>query len=749
ARLVLDTFQKDWGSKIMMSDEIKASLAAKDQLSAYRQEQIALLHKGRLTPEDRARLAELRSLIPEQIRFVREQEAAARRANKEGFWADRELKGVADMNIPFFNIAEMTVMRDPRFAFGGGHGMGPAVMVGYQTGQFVGERPNMWAGYHIGPGDRVLNILAQPAYVAAMGFGMSTRSFFSKMTGYTTIYHMDPEKGPHGGTGHEGGLVQAFQSLFRPSESNDWLTRLYLRPMLRTKYRDEYGFSAKDEATWAGERFTFPVSWKYGGGGKARGVDSAYAVDESKYQQMGQDASEEMRRRKLGLTFREEYTLWDKRYAASNREQLQSSIDALRGQLALASDSAERRIIKSEIRELSDTLRTDRAAWHIPGISALFRQGYYAVENRAGYDISAAGGAHRPYEMSNPWFKNTGRVNIPGMFYQDWEGGGSSPHLQVFPRVARTLVNSPKEILATLPERIGMEGDAGGVGRELRRDALRDVFRHDTPFLSKFMELEMERLSYSFTNSPYIIPLAPLYVIAYQQLKKSAWGKRQPWSTEAPGERELGPLSDDERRQEALMRGAQAREAGLGHTTYRCPAHGLELSTREACPLCRSQAQYEAEAESKLPKRYSKIKEAAKNWIESSTPFTGYTHYYNQSHCPHHGIAYDRGTACPLCLQDQVKKAGGPAAARADAFMREVGDINRQLKAVAADRTMHDEERAREMDRLLAEREKLGEAHGLQVERDRRMGYRESKDYIRSQIALIRETEKKQAAKFE
>ena len=80
---------------------------------------------------------------------------------------DRDVKRVGDLYLPFFNVAELTVMRDPRIAFGGGHGLAPAVMVGYQTGQFVTERPNMWAGYHLGPGDRVLNVLAKPAGIVA------------------------------------------------------------------------------------------------------------------------------------------------------------------------------------------------------------------------------------------------------------------------------------------------------------------------------------------------------------------------------------------------------------------------------------------------------------------------------------------------------------------------------------------------------------------------------------------------------
>ncbi|VVB56475.1 Uncharacterised protein [uncultured archaeon] len=790
ARIVMFAAEANIRTNKLYSEEVQDSLNAKKKLEQARVQQLELLSKPSLTAEEQVRLGALRGEISQLVRDIPRLEERARQYQTDNRNADKNLRGVADLANPFYNVNENVNMRDPRIAFGGGYAMGAALMVGYQTGQFVGERPQMWAGYHLLPGDRVMNLFARPNYYASMLFGMHTRTFFTKMTGYTTVYHQDPERGPMAANNHEPGVIEGVQSLFKPGLNFDWFTRFYANPVMRgfraRDYKDEFGWAIKEETNWGGIRYNLPWTFKYGKGvgGRGGGTDYTSEIDQRKYQAMGLDAGEEMRRRKIGLTFREEYLLWDRREQAENQMNMRQGIDAMRSRLNSITDPVERRMMQSQIREFGDVLNTTRTAWSLPGVRSFTRQNYYAVENRSGYDIAAIGESHRPWELYAWSHKNVGPVvPIPGMLYVDQEGSS-----RLFPRLARTISNpiltptsnlydryanykaggesvqhksplSPFSMLQGMGDSMSMPGrerGTPGVEQDLFRDALRDVYRRETPALGKFFELDMQRQSWSFQNSEYTIPLAPLYLGLFHVFRhNSAWARQQTWNQHTPREKDLGEMTDEQRRAERAMHTARQAAIGLGDTSYRCPTHGLTIRGEQMCPLCRSAEAIRQEREQTgLDPWIRKKREQMKSWVTASFSFSehigqNYMHYQDQAHCSTHGIGYRRGTACPLCLEDAARRNGGEAAGRVEEFRRTVRDYEKRMREVETDRRVSEVERGKKLMALSEERETRLTQLNLQIERDTRMGYHQGLAYLQAEMERLRKMEAERNYKVE
>ncbi len=793
ARVVIQSYAKDAFSEKLYSSEVQDSLNAKKELGRLRGEQLDLLKQTHLSMDQQQKLAQLRTDISKQMQEVQRLEQASRDYQKNNSYVDRQLKRVADLWLPFYNVAEQTNMRDPRIAAGGGYAMGPAMMVGYQTGQFVGERPQMWAGYALNPGDRMLNILARPSQWAAIAFGSHTRTFFTKMTGYTTVYHVDPERGISGTNTHEQGVVEAFQSLFKPSQSFDWLTRLNIKPVVRgfspSKYKNEFGWDVSEENSWYGKTYNWPVTFKGSGTPKSGTTESLSSIDANRYAMMGMDLGVAKRQTKPGMSFREEYTVWNQRDKAQMESESRANIEAMRERLNTIKDPTERRLLQYQIREAQDVADTTRRMWNIPGMGAFFRQGYYGVENRAGYDIAASGGSHRPWEMLAPYHKNVDGAWVPGMLELDRAG-----NLQLFPRLARTIsgswmgsgeamytgkqkgafgtggerhATSPLSQYEKLEYGVGMGGSAekgygiqdisqygtaymtgSGSGRDLFRDALRDTYRRETPLLPKMLDLEMQRQSWSFQNSEYVIPLAPLYLGIYHIWRHSSkTAREQSWNRDAPNERDYGELTADEKRQTAVMRERMMR---AGDSTYSCPTHGIILRGGQACPLCRSEEALKAEKENTFLKRvparkFEQMKDWGRSWMSLGTGMPGYyTHYMDQAHCSIHQVGYPRGTACPLCMEKQVK------ASRSDAERRQMLELDSKLKGYAKEidsiygnRRLSELERGRKIAEVVDKREETVQKMGISFERDTRMGFSQGRAYLQAEMERLKEEEKK------
>ncbi len=793
ARIVLFAAEKNIKEGNMYSDEVQASLRAKDNLVRMRERQMELISKTNLSAAEQGELARVRTDIDRLVRDIPNLEQTARKYQKDHFNADRNLKSVGDMAVSYYNLNEQNNMRDPRFAFGGGYAMGAALMTGYQTGQFVGERPQMWAGYHIYPGDRVLNLLSRPNYWASNMFGTHTRTFFTKMTGYTTVYHQDPERGPMAANNHEPGIIAGVQSLFKPSMNFDWLTHFYAKPLMRgdgfldsfnpKHYKNEFGRNWVDETNWVGQRYNLPFSFKYGKGDKGRGGGSDYSsqIDIDKYKSMGMDVGEELRRRKLGLSFREEYMLWDKREGAKLENDVRQNIDAMKSRLGSVHDATERQMLQSQIREISMANDAAKGAWHLPGVRSFMRQGFYGVENRAGYDIAAIGESHRPWELYSWAMKNVGPiVTIPGMLFIDQEW-----NWKVFPRVARSII-SPTETPTTnwydrhknekenKPQWKSEIGDFNkmrvaqgkysdpirpqetfGIEQDLFRDALRDTFRRETPALSKFFELDSQRQSWSFQNSEYTIPLAPLYLGLYHIFRhNSSWARQQTWNQHTPREKDLGELNDEERRAERAIRTAQASAAQQGAATYPCPVCGLQLRSGQACPLHRSSDAIEQEREHKgLGPWSAKKREQLKTWVISSFSISenighGYLAQQDSAHCSIHGLLF-KGTACPLCLENYARKEGGDARERVKQFKQYADDYGRQMYKVQKDKNMNELEKGRRLADLQQEREDLIKGLNLNIDRDTRMGFHQGRMYLQAEMERLKKMERERNYRVE
>lgn len=757
ARVVLEAFSRQ--AEQFYSDETRASREAKERLGGLRREERELLGKMAPTFDETRRLEYLRTHeIPTLSRQVEQLEAKARENNRQFGGADRHTRWMKEAWVPFYNVAELTVMRDPRIAFGGGYGMSQATMVGYQTGQFVGERTMMNFGYGIGPSDRMANVLVRPTYYTAMVYGMLTRTFFTKLTGYTTIYHMDIERGVHG-TSHEPEILGAFQSVFKPRLSMDWLTRAFAKPFVRKKWTDEFGTEILDESKWAGARYVSPLSWKSVVQG---GAEELYRRDEDTYRLKGINAYDEVRQRKLGLSFREEFSLWDKRYAAGDIEANRRTMESLQARAAASKDPAERELLRHMAGEMRDMVETSRKIWSVPFIGNWFRQGYYAMENRSGYDMSAIGSAHRPPEMFWPYFKNMDWSAIPGMLYSTKGNYGEAGTMELFPRVTRTLAqgDGPLKKMADhlQPREVDGLGTVGNVGRDVHRDSLRDLYRRETPLLTKFVDLEMQRAGFGFLNSPYIIPLAPTYLGAYHLAKRFIPSMREKaFTIETPSERHLGPLSGQEAAQEERMRTERTRAMRQGEGTYSCPTHGITLPVGATCPLCRSTVNYEMDKyQASFARKAEKAGQWAVNAVQSAYGIHGYDHYMNQAHCPMHGIAFDRGTACPLCLERKVREetvgGGGRDRSRRMSEMREANKrlegYTREMEKVASDRRLNEEERVRRVREIAQRREQFVADRGISSEADTRMSYEQSREQLKSEMQRVAELERRFGAKF-
>ena len=762
ARIALESYNYDFKQKALLSEKTSESLNAKSLLASRRNELASLIANPNASKEDLQRINDLRrNLIPQALEDAKQAEKLAIREHRQFGNIDRDVKRVADTYVPFFNVAEQTVMRDPRITYGSAYGLGPAMMSGYQTGQFVSERPQMWAGYHLLPGDRIANFLARPSYLATMAFGMHTRTFFTKLTGYTTIYHLDPERGLT--NTHEAGFREGLTSLFRPMQSFDWFTRS-MRPFFRGfKLRDEFGFSLTEESSWQGSRFRLsPFSFKTGG------TEDPYEFDKTYQATRGIDLQSKMRTKKIGLTFREELQLEHTKNNAYNKVQSDAIIQNLKNYLKTSDNWDEKRMIRQQIREFKELFSAKKTSsiFNVPilgnFVSSFTRQGYYSVENRSGYDISAIGGVHRPGEMVWAFHDTINQAPTPGMFYTDFEN-----RMHMFPYVTMTLANPlAGSKLATMtervtPQRLELSGDdylqKSGVGRPIQAEAIRDVYRRTTPIFLEFMKIEQERQMFQAHNSPYIFPIAPLYIFGYHFIKKHVPSlNNAPWSSSHPKHKDQfaysrlsdkitgssARLSQEDRESYDKMQSARSAAISQSVREYSCPTHGISLPVGTACPLCRSQEQ--ADLERKLPgfwrRSGSKFAVMAKGLATSYATVSNtltpknYDYQYNQSMCPSHGIVHARGTVCSLCLQEKVVR-GEITKENSKLFKERIKQINNEIYDTYNNLKLSSDQRSKLVDDKIEEKQLAMQEFNVFLNIDKRdVSYRHSRPYIWAKI---------------
>ncbi|MFN3909798.1 MAG: hypothetical protein ACK4J0_01015 [Candidatus Anstonellaceae archaeon] len=149
----------------------------------------------------------------------------------------------------FYNVAEQTVMRDPRITYGSGYGLDPAVMSGYPTGQYFPEHPRLYSFYEGIPGSKLGYPFWVISYHLGRAFAVLNRPFFTNMVGYTTVYRMDPEVGYPYGHHEKPSFFQSLRSLLNPFYSFDVLRLAKDFPLLsigiKPKEKDIFAFMDK------------------------------------------------------------------------------------------------------------------------------------------------------------------------------------------------------------------------------------------------------------------------------------------------------------------------------------------------------------------------------------------------------------------------------------------------------------------------------------------------------------------------
>jgi len=440
----------------------------------------------------------------------------------------------------FYLVAEQTVMRDPRITYGGGYGLEPAVMSTYPSGQYYNEPPILWAFFEGIPGSKLTYPLYAFSWHLGKTFAIINRPFFTLLTGYTTVYHQDPEQGYPYGFFERGTIIEAVRSFLKPSMS------MRVGDIFRT--------------------FSKPVS-----------------------------------------------------------EMLPADIN---------------RVLGGGELELYN------------------KEGFYSVSHRSDLDMVAAGGRQRPLELTSPHESPSivYRTDVPGKLFYSWAG------IRYLYPYAAYGVAYPREggSLALLNRYMAQTYENTTV------DVYRDIYKINTSLFSHQERLNQTIQAFGLLNSPYVFPIAPLPVIAWQFIKRFRAFRNQPWNVLPP---------DTEPPSEVLLsRGAlenailEARQSGA--TTYVCPVHGIRLPVSTPCPICTFDTRTRAERISARIQNFVERKGFSLYYAfthsffyaplkEGDLPPYGADKYYAlKVHCPFHHIYYERGTVCPLCLKEAHARSG-------------------------------------------------------------------------------------------
>jgi uncharacterized Zn finger protein (UPF0148 family) len=423
-------------------------------------------------------------------------------------------------------------------------------------------------------------------------------------------------------------------------------------------------------------------------------------------------------------------------------------------------------MIRQQIREMKEIFSTKKMAgiYNVPivgrFVSSFTRQGYYSVENRSGYDISAIGGAHRPGEMVWAFHDTINQAPTPGMFYTDFDN-----RMHMFPYVTATLANPLKGsklhdmTSRVTPQRLELSGDdylqKSGVGRPIEAEAIRDVYRRNTPIFLEFLKIEQERQMFQAHNSPYIFPLAPAYLLAYHFLIKRNVPAltNAPWSSSQPkhkdqflykkasdyisGSKDL--LDPSTKAKYSQMESVKNMHTASGASEYTCPTHGIHLPIGTLCPICRSNEQAEIERKS-TGKLWQKLKSSARGFSASYTTISNsitphsYDYHYNQTMCPQHGLLHARGTPCPVCLNEKVNR-GETTKENAKLFTERIKKLNKEIEGAYKNLKYSENQRNELVEDIIAQKQQAMQEFNLFLNIDKRdMSYRHSRQYIWAKI---------------
>ena len=145
---------------------------------------------------------------------------------------------------------------------------------------------------------------------------------------------------------------------------------------------------------------------------------------------------------------------------------------------------------------------------------------------------------------------------------------------------------------------------------------------------------------------------------------------------------------------------------------------------------------------------------SAKNWALSaaslggSIPIGNYDHYFNQTHCPSHGILHTRGTVCPLCLQDKVH-SGELSKQNAQILNERLKELNKEIEKIYTNLSFSQSEREAQIDETIAQKRQVAKDMNMLFNLDKRdTSYKHSREYLQSQLKQIAEYDKKYGYKI-
>jgi hypothetical protein len=562
---------------------------------------------------------------------------------------DRSLLAVRGQMLNFYNITESSVMRDPRIAIGAGYGIQYGPMVGYQTGQFVYERPSMIFGPGLLPGDATANWLMRPTYWTAVMFSQIARPFYTSIIGYPSVYDNDMF---YGASMRKGNIRRAVGEALSITQNLEIFHRFTL-PRIRKKeeYFTEEGFRITGEG-WYGKRFLAPITFRR----DVEGVGTA-ENEERRLQLLGiqSEAGQDVKRRMLGshglqrtemrMEIERAQAEMD-RYARGNadlrttRDELIRVLAAERSTLtadqikdlndAIARRSKELHDNEAAIRRETSARKeaeqyAERPLEKMPGVfGRLFQPGYYNILNLGGYDIALEGSRMRGFDLYAPYHKSgIWKPPVPGMLdITPSVPGVSESEWRMFPRVAaHVMANSTlAELTRFKTYGLGANGDVEAKGdwyRSPEMESNRDVYRHEDSPILRLAKLESERMGYSFLNSPFSIPLSPLAgAIWFGAVRKtsfirnqaSAHGTAGAWSGTIPTDMDPGGVALAAR-QDAVDPRVAAGAQILPHEPGTMGSHAIRsmndringivqadyYRAREMCPVHRTYSAFGSE----------------------------------------------------------------------------------------------------------------------------------------------------------
>ncbi|MCX8163235.1 MAG: hypothetical protein N3D10_01630 [Candidatus Micrarchaeota archaeon] len=558
----------------------------------------------------------------------------------------------------FFNVAEQTVMRDPRITYGSGYGLDPAVMSGYPTGQYYPEHPRLYAFYEGIPGSRLAYPFFYIAYEIGRLFAIYNRPFFTLTVGYTSAYRYDPELGFPYGHHEKPSFLQTVRSLFRPSYSFDSL-RIF-GDMLAT-----FGIKAKE----------FPTKYSF----------------------------------------------------------------------------------RTYISDLESGKDTDR---FFGLIGSTFRDKYYVIENRTGRDITTAGGLHRPYELTASW--ETGsvvkRTLVPGMIHYDWD---ERWHLYPYAalNLTRPIPNSPLSKLTLISPQLELLARAGeierytsysGLGTNFYAESVSTMYKINTSLITEYYKIQQTIQSFGFLNSPFVFPLAPIPVLAWQIMRRTIPSIRNQPYVALPPVRTSKKLTSEEQVAEMYMKAASQQALAAGEREYRCPTHHISVRAGTFCPLCYTS---EEERASRFSYKFTnsilrKIYSTA-NTLKALNPFIE-DHFLNTIYCSMHHIPFERGTVCPMCSVEKLRTQQGLVSSifQLSELRADLKEINKEIKKVLRS-SVDNEEKLAMLAELEKRKEELLKPIGLIDELDRSYNYHVLYESLYIQKERLRRKEREVAEELE